>query len=94
MAEGSILAARLGKIAITDFRISEQTVGCQGAPMVASLDGLVLQHPAIPCACQNIGGIANLCFIPPTSQGNGGGSSIYGYDTGPSNVRSVYSSQP
>lgn len=84
LGEGTVMSGLTGITTVTDFRMAEQAVGRQGAPLVALIDGLLLRHQTKWRICQNIGGIANLCVIPPDSEG--GVDAMVDWDCGPGNM--------
>ena len=57
-------------------------VGGKGAPLVPFLDYQLFRHPSIARVALNIGGIANIAFIPASARAE----DVIAFDTGPGNM--------
>jgi anhydro-N-acetylmuramic acid kinase len=80
--EGSIVAAKCGVPAISDFRPADMAAGGTGAPLVPFLDYILFRHARRGRIVQNIGGIGNLSVIPAAAKAE----QVVAFDTGPGNM--------
>ncbi len=82
IGEPSVIAQRLGITTVADFRPRDMAAGGEGAPLVPYADYILFRHKKLSRAVQNIGGIANVTFLPRNCWQDG----IIALDTGPGNM--------
>ena len=82
MGDAATIAARTEIDVISDFRSADVAAGGHGAPLVPWPDRVLLAVPERSRVLLNLGGMANLTWLPP----RGGEGEVLAFDTGPGNV--------
>ncbi|MGQ9425374.1 anhydro-N-acetylmuramic acid kinase [Gilvimarinus sp. F26214L] len=79
IGDPSVIAERSGITTVADFRRRDMAAGGQGAPLVPAFHRAVFHSSSRNRVILNIGGIANITFLPQDGE-------PLGFDTGPGNA--------
>jgi anhydro-N-acetylmuramic acid kinase len=82
IGEPSVIAQRTGITTVADFRPRDMAANGQGAPLVPFADYVLFRDRRRTRAVQNIGGIANVTYLPADCRLE----NIIAFDTGPGNM--------
>ncbi len=79
LGDPATLAERTGIQVVSDFRARDLAAGGHGAPLVPWADRILFAVPDLSRAIQNLGGMANVTWLPP----RGDDREVVAFDTGP-----------
>ena len=79
LVNGALLAELTRLNVVCDFRSRDLAAGGQGAPLVPAFHAAAFRHPRLNRVIVNLGGIANLTYLPASGR-------ILGFDCGPANA--------
>jgi len=82
IAEPAVISEQTGLLVVADFRKADLAVGGQGAPLTPYFDYVLHKNPDENRIMQNIGGIANLTYLPKDATID----NLIAFDTGPGNM--------
>lgn len=77
----SLIAERTGITTVADFRRRDMAAGGHGAPLVPAFHAVQFRSPKCARAILNLGGIANVTYLPAAPD-----QPVTGFDTGPANT--------
>jgi anhydro-N-acetylmuramic acid kinase len=83
LGDPSVISTLTRITTVGNFRPADMALGGQGAPLVPWTDAALLSHPTKTRCIQNIGGIANVTYLPPLQEKN---RRVLAFDTGPGNM--------
>ncbi len=78
LGNAALLAELCGARVVADFRSRDVAAGGQGAPLVPAFHAAAFRASSEPRAVLNLGGIANLTWLPSSG-------AVIGFDCGPGN---------
>jgi len=90
IGEPSVIAQRTGITTVADFRPRDMAAGGEGAPLVPYADCILFRDRRLIRGVQNVGGIANVTFLPACRVGCAhrfpANTDVLAFDTGPGNM--------